>query len=309
LRKTTLQIATLREGSIVKFLTFRRDGRQGLAASKDGTAFRGRIEGDPLYPGSLDGLIKRKPAEQGAAIAALLSGEPVEMSAVEVRQPLNAPGKIICVGLNYRDHAGESGMKVPDYPVLFARFASSLIPHASPILRPMESQSLDYEGELVALIGKGGRRISSADALDHVAGYSIFNDASVRDFQLRTPQWTMGKNFDATGAFGPVFVTADALPPGARGLKIETRLNGQVMQSASTNDLIFDVASLVSMISVGITLEPGDLIVTGTPSGVGAARKPPLFMKAGDICEVEVEGIGILRNAVADDSSVRANAA
>jgi 2-keto-4-pentenoate hydratase/2-oxohepta-3-ene-1,7-dioic acid hydratase in catechol pathway len=132
-------------------------------------------------------------------------------------------------------------------------------------------------------------------------GYSIFNDGSVRDFQRRTPQWTLGKNFDGTGAFGPVFVTADALPQGARGLKIETRLNGQVMQSASTDDLIFDVATLVADISAGISLEPGDLIVTGTPSGVGAARIPPVFMKAGDVCEVEIEKIGILRNRVVDE--------
>ena len=141
----------------------------------------------------------------------------------------------------------------------------------------------------MAVIGKGGRRIAKAEALDHVAGYSIFNDGSIRDYQLRTPQWTMGKNFDGTGAFGPVFVTADELPPGARGLKIETRLNGQMMQSGSTDDLIFDVATLVSLISAGITLEAGDIIVTGTPSGVGAARKPPVFMKAGDVCEIEIE--------------------
>jgi 2-keto-4-pentenoate hydratase/2-oxohepta-3-ene-1,7-dioic acid hydratase in catechol pathway len=293
----------------VKFLTFRRDGRQGLAVSKDGRGFLGCLEGDPDYPGSLDQLIRQGKAALTKAAAALLSGDPVDAGAVDVLQPLSLPGKIICVGLNYRDHAGESGMTVPEYPVLFARFASSLIAHGAPIMRPAESQSLDYEGELVAVIGKGGRRISIANALDHVAGYSIFNDASIRDFQLRTPQWTMGKNFDATGAFGPVFVTADALPAGAQGLKIETRLNGRVMQSASTSDLIFDVATLVSLISVGISLEPGDLIVTGTPSGVGAARKPPVFMKAGDVCEVEIEGIGILRNAIADDESARANAA
>jgi 2-keto-4-pentenoate hydratase/2-oxohepta-3-ene-1,7-dioic acid hydratase in catechol pathway len=201
-------------------------------------------------------------------------------------------------------------MKLPDYPTLFARFSSSLVAHEVPIIRPSESERLDYEGELVAVIGKTGRRIAKADALEHVAGYSIFNDASIRDFQLRTPQWTMGKNFDGTGAFGPVIVTADELPAGASGLEIETRLNGQVMQRASTDDLIFDVATLVSLISVGITLEPLDLIVTGTPSGVGAVRNPPVFMKAGDVCEVEIERIGVLRNKIADDSSSgRANAA
>jgi 2-keto-4-pentenoate hydratase/2-oxohepta-3-ene-1,7-dioic acid hydratase in catechol pathway len=203
--------------------------------------------------------------------------------------------------LNYLDHAAESEMKVPDFPTLFARFNTGLVGHGAALVRPHESDKFDYEGELVAVIGTGGRRIDKAKALDHVAGYSIFNDGSIRDFQLRTTQWTMGKNFDGTGPFGPVFVTADELPPGAKGLHLETRLNGETVQSASTDDLIFDVASLVSLISIGITLEPGDIIVTGTPSGVGAARKPPLFMKAGDVCEVEIEKIGALRNPVEDD--------
>jgi 2-keto-4-pentenoate hydratase/2-oxohepta-3-ene-1,7-dioic acid hydratase in catechol pathway len=293
----------------VRFLTFQANGRKGLAASHDGADFRGVTEGDAGYPGSLDSLIKGSARDVAAAAEKLRSGRPVDPSSVEILQPLHSPGKIICVGLNYRDHAGESGMQVPDYPTLFARFASSLIPHGAPIIRPAESDRLDYEGELVAVIGKAGRRIGKSDALDHVAGYSIFNDASIRDFQLRTPQWTMGKNFDGTGAFGPVFVTADALPPGARGLKIETRLNGKVMQSASTDDLIFDVATLVALISVGITLEAGDIIVTGTPSGVGAARKPPVFMRAGDVCEIEIEQIGTLTNRIVDEDSTRANAA
>jgi acylpyruvate hydrolase len=287
----------------VKFLAFRRNGRRGLAASEDGHIFRGLLEDDPRYPGPLDELIKQTATQKRQASSTLLSAEPVDVASVEVRQPLCSPGKIICVGLNYRDHAAESGMKLPDYPTLFARFTSSLIAHEAPIIRPSESERLDYEGELVAVIGRTGRRIAKADALDHIAGYSIFNDGSIRDFQLRTPQWTMGKNFDRTGAFGPVLVTPDELPPGACGLKIETRLNGQVMQRASTDDLIFDVATLVSLISVGITLEPCDLIVTGTPSGVGAVRNPPVFMRAGDVCEVEIERIGVLRNKIVDESS------
>jgi acylpyruvate hydrolase len=200
-------------------------------------------------------------------------------------------------------------MKAPDYPTLFARFSSSLIAHGEPIVRPRISDNLDYEGELLAVIGKGGRCIPRAAALSHVCGYSIFNDGSIRDFQLRTPQWTVGKNFDNTGPFGPVFVSADELPPGAHGLKIETRLNGRMMQSATTADLIFDVATLVALISEAMTLEPGDLIITGTPAGVGAARKPPVFMRAGDVCEVEIEGIGILRNPIADEAAATADAA
>lgn len=285
------------------FLTFRTGGKVGLAASRDGKAFSGLVEGLSRHPGSLDHLIRQTPAAREAATDALLSGERVDVASVELLQPLRSPGKVICVGLNYREHANESGHKPPDYPTLFARFSSSLIGPNDPIVRPIDSVQLDYEGELVAVIGKPGRRISKASALDHVVGYSIFNDGSVRDFQRRTPQWTLGKNFDGTGAFGPAFVTADALPPGARGLKIETRLNGQVMQSASTDDLIFDVATLVADISAGISLEPGDLIVTGTPSGVGAARTPPVFMKAGDVCEVEIEKIGVLRNSVVDEAA------
>ena len=156
----------------------------------------------------------------------------------------------------------------------------------------------DFEGELIAVIGKAGRGITKEDALDHIAGYTIFNDGSIRDFQLRTNQWTIGKNFDDTGALGPCFVTADELPRGAAGLRISTRLNGEIMQDASTDDLIFSVADLVSHLSVGMTLQPGDLIATGTPSGVGFARDPKVMMKPGDICEIEVEKIGRLRNTI-----------
>jgi 2-keto-4-pentenoate hydratase/2-oxohepta-3-ene-1,7-dioic acid hydratase in catechol pathway len=174
--------------------------------------------------------------------------------------------------------------------------------HGSPIVRPKVSMQLDYEGELVAVIGKAGRHIAKADALSHVAGYSICNDASVRDYQFKSAQWTIGKNFDNTGPFGPVFVTADALPPGAAGLQLQTRLNGVVVQSASTSSLIFDVATLVSLLSEAVCLLPGDIIVTGTPSGVGLARKPPLWMKHGDVCEVEIEGIGTLTNPIRDET-------
>ena len=285
----------------MKFLSYKNGGRTGLAVQENGSGFVGFLEGDAGYPGSLDWLIDSPETQRRDAVQALLKGTSVDPAAVEVLPPLAFSRKIICVGLNYREHANESGMSIPEHPTLFARFSSNLIGAGRPILRPSESEQLDYEGELVAVIGKQGRRIAKSDALDYVFGYSIFNDGSIRDFQLRTNQWTFGKNFDNTGSFGPTLVTADELPPGARGLKIETRLNGQVMQSSSTDDLIFDVADLVSLISVGMTLLPGDLIVTGTPSGVGAARKPPVFMTPGDVCEVEIERLGILRNPVAQD--------
>ena len=199
--------------------------------------------------------------------------------------------------------SAESGFKQPDYPTLFSRFNSSLIGDKAPIIRPLVSVQLDFEGEMVAVIGKGGRHISHADALDHVIAYSIFNDASIRDYQFKSPQWTVGKNFDDTGAFGPVLVTAEELPPGAKGLKLQTRLNGVVVQEASTSDMVFDVATLIATISEAITLKSGDVIVTGTPSGVGLGRKPPLFMKAGDLVEVEIEGIGVLTNPIVDEAA------
>ena len=285
----------------MRFWAFERGGCPGLAVTVANGDCRGLLDGQDEYPGTLDKVLAGGPGALKAAATALQNGELIDIGSVTLLPPLPARGKIICVGLNYLDHAAESSMKVPEYPTLFARFSSSIIGHEAPMLRPVESERLDFEGELVAVIGVRGRRIAMADALSHVAGYSVFNDGSIRDYQLRTPQWTMGKNFDGTGAFGPSFVTADELPPGARGLKVQTRLNGHVVQSASTDNLIFDVASLVSLISAGITLEPGDLIVTGTPSGVGNARTPPLFMKAGDVCEVEIEKVGLLRNRIVDD--------
>lgn len=215
--------------------------------------------------------------------------------------PLSRPPKIICVGLNYADHTKESRYEQPEYPTLFLRVSTSLVGHNAPIVRPKLSDSLDYEGEVAAILGKGGRNITKDQALEHVAGYAAFNDGSVREYQFIAPQWTVGKNFDATGGFGPDFVTADELPPGAKGLLLETRLNGEVVQSANTNDMVFDVATLISIISQAITLEAGDVIVTGTPAGVGWAREPKLLMRDGDVCEVTIEGIGTLRNPIADE--------
>jgi 2-keto-4-pentenoate hydratase/2-oxohepta-3-ene-1,7-dioic acid hydratase in catechol pathway len=238
--------------------------------------------------GSLNALFDKVVAE----------GDLVDEASLTFLPPLSRPSKIVCLGLNYKDHAAESGFTPPSFPTLFGRFASSLIGDGAPIILPPVSTQLDYEGELVAVLGTGGKDIAKADALNHVAGYSIFNDGSIRDYQLKTPQWTAGKNFDDTGAFGPWFVTADELPPGAVGLSLQTRLNGQVMQSASTSDMIFDVADTISLLSTFMTLTAGDVLVMGTPSGVGLARKPPVFMKAGDVVEVEIEQLGILRNPI-----------
>ena len=283
----------------MRFMAFRtKSGLDGLAIGSAEGQFRGFISSDADFPGTLEQLINGGMAALTMAAGRLSQGAVIDPDCVTVLPPLPMPGKIVCVGLNYVDHSIESGFAVPSYPTIFARFTSTLVGHGSAILRPLVSDQLDYEGEMVAVIGKGGRHIAKEDALDHVIGYSIFNEASVRDFQTKSPQWTVGKNFDSTGAFGPVFVTADELPAGGKGLRIQTRLNGQVVQNATTDDMIFDVASLISILSEAITLSPGDIIVTGTPSGVGMARNPKLFMKPGDVCEVELEKVGVLRNRI-----------
>jgi acylpyruvate hydrolase len=283
----------------MRIIHFERNGALGIAAD-EGSGWHGLTQRDRKFPGTLPELIA-----QGTDLLRIGTGlaqsPAIDLNAVKLLPPVPAPPKILCVGLNYDDHLAESGLKKPEYPEIFARFATSLIAHQDPIRRPRESTALDYEAELAVVIGKPGRRISQNQALEHVAGYSMFNDATIRDFQLRTPQWTMGKNFDSTGSFGPWLVTPDAVPPGARGLRIQGRLNGRVMQDARTDQLIFSVEALIELISVGISLERGDVIITGTPGGVGAARKPPVFMKPGDVFEVEIERLGLLTNTVQDD--------
>jgi acylpyruvate hydrolase len=283
----------------MRIVHFETSGVPGIAAD-EGSGWHGLRQHDDGFPGTLPGLIARG-ADLLHAGRSLAQSPSIDLNAVRLLPPVPAPPKILCVGLNYDDHLEESGLKKPAYPEIFGRFATSLIAHQQPIRRPRESIALDYEAELAVVIGKPGRRIPRDQALDHVAGYSLFNDATIRDFQLRTPQWTIGKNFDGTGAFGPWLVTPDAVPPGARGLRILGRLNGRVMQNASTDQLIFSVPALIEMISVAMSLERGDVIITGTPGGVGAARKPPVFMRAGDVFEVEIEGIGVLSNVVQDE--------
>lgn len=225
----------------------------------------------------------------------------LRFSAVRLLPPVPNPGKIVCVGLNYVDHAVEIDPRnLPDYPTFFGRVATTLVAHDEPLLRPSVSTKLDFEGEVAVVIGRSGRLIDKSRSLAHVAGYALFNEGSVRDYQFRTSQWFLGKNFDATGAFGPELCTADELPPGAKGLFLSTRVNGRVMQEATTSDMLFDVAALIAGLSEAMTLHPGDVIVTGTPSGVGFARKPPVYLQPGDVCEIELEGYGVLRNPVAD---------
>jgi acylpyruvate hydrolase len=282
----------------MKFLAFSTASNDTGLAVETPAGFKGLLHSHDNYPGDLKHLIEQGPAALAAAAQTLAQGDAIDEATIRYLPPIANAEKIVCVGLNYRDHAAETGFEAPTFPTLFARYNSTLIGHNDHIIKPTLSEQLDFEGELVAVIGTGGKDISEADALKHIAGYAIFNDASVRDYQFKSPQWTAGKNFDATGAFGPYFVTADALPAGCVGINLTTRLNGQVVQEGNTNDLIFSVAQIVSICSSFMTLKSGDVIVTGTPAGVGIGRKPPLFMKDGDVCTVEVEGLGVLSNAV-----------
>jgi 2-keto-4-pentenoate hydratase/2-oxohepta-3-ene-1,7-dioic acid hydratase in catechol pathway len=294
----------------MKFVTFRQQNASRL----------GLVEGDlvidlalvePRLPsdlgtlirsgldlGDLESLARRAKAEQML---------PLEGLSFDL--PITQPGKIFCLGLNYLKHVHEGPFEVPDYPTVFMRGLSSLVPHRQPIIRPLISDKLDFEAELVLAIGRRTRHATPANALGAVAGYSCFNDGTLRDYQKRTVQWTVGKNFDRTGGFGPFFVTADALPPGGAGLAIQSRLNGIVMQSDNTANMMFPVVETIVTLSAAITLEPGDLIVMGTPSGVGYARKPPVFMKEGDLCEIEIEGIGCLANPIVNEPAILAEAA
>ena len=278
--------------------------------NNSGKAALGARVGDELVdltalglPATLDELLRQGDAGMAAAKKALAGAKQrLPLAGLKYLPPLANPSKAFAIGLNYIDHAMESKFEAPKHPVIFQRFPSSWVAHGEAIVRPHVSVQFDYEAEFVAVIGKAGRYIAKDQALKHVAGYSVFNDGSIRDYQFRSNQWLWGKNFDNSGGFGPEFVTADELPAGASGLQIQCRLNGNVMQNANTKDMIFDVATLVAACSDGMELQPGDIIITGTPAGVGLARKPPVFMKAGDVCEIEVEGLGVLRNPVIDEA-------
>lgn len=252
--------------------------------------------------GDLSGLIARSAG--GASLPIPLRGSEVALAKITPSLPVTRPGKIVCLGLNYAEHAREGGYDVPDYPAMFLRAPTSMIPAEAPMILPAASHTFDYETELMVIIGKGGRHIEEVDALKHVFGYTTFNDGSVRAYQRKTHQWTAGKNFDGTGALGPVVVTPDEVPEGASGLRIQTRLNGRILQDSNTSDMIFPVARTIAIVSEIMTLEPGDMIAFGTPPGVGHARSPQVWMRDGDVVEVEIEGIGICRNPIVAEASV-----
>jgi 2-keto-4-pentenoate hydratase/2-oxohepta-3-ene-1,7-dioic acid hydratase in catechol pathway len=276
-----------------------------VSFNKDGRAGFGVVAGDGIVDASA--RLAGTPRGLREALAAGALGQLQRLASVKADFALDsvrfapvipdAAAKLICVGINYMPHIREMGRERPEKPVLFTRFADSIVGHGEPLLKPLESEQFDFEGELAVVIGKRARRVTRERALDYVAGYSCFNDGSIRDFQRHSSQFTAGKNFHNSGSFGPWLVTADEVPD-PRALHLTTRLNGEVVQDESVGELCFDVPYLIEYCSLFAQLEPGDVIVTGTPGGVGAGRKPPLWMKHGDTIEVEISGVGKLRNAV-----------
>ncbi len=287
----------------MKFASFRQQGVSRLGVlTNDGVIDLNAAQ--PHVPTDLGAALWQGVDLHAAALAAVASTAPrLALSSIEYAAPVVRPGKIICLGLNYFDHAKEGGRDKPDYPWFFFRGATSLIAHGDAGIRPRVSERFDYEAELAVVIGKKARHLSQANALDCVFGYSCFNDMSVRDYQKKTPQWTIGKNFDGTGAFGPFLLTADELAPGATGLRIQSRLNGKVMQDANTTDMIWGVAETIALLTECLTLEPGDVIIMGTPAGVGQARTPPVWMKHGDTIEIEIDKLGVLSNPICDEAA------
>jgi 2-keto-4-pentenoate hydratase/2-oxohepta-3-ene-1,7-dioic acid hydratase in catechol pathway len=254
---------------------------------------------DSSLPSDITQLLALGRAGLDRAAAAMAHGQPMNSSDVKLLPPVPRPEKIFCIGLNYADHARETGKQPPPEPVVFNKFVTALRATGEPIVLPRLSDKVDYEAELVIVVGKGGRHIPKAQALEHVAGYTCGNDVSARDWQNQKPggQWLLGKSFDSFAPLGPQLVTADEVGD-AGNLRIALRINGNTMQDSSTSQLIFGVAELVSYISGVCTFSPGDLIYTGTPPGVGFARKPPVYLKPGDAVEVEIERLGVLRNSV-----------
>lgn len=284
----------------MRLLNYLNNGKRSLGARNGDNIVDLTSAG---LPDSVDALLAQGASGLAKAReAAAKGGATTPFKGAKLLPPVLNPSKAIAVGLNYIDHAAESPYKdAPKYPVLFHRFPSSWVAHDEALIKPKVSDQFDYEAELAVIIGKAGRYISKDKALEHVAGYSLFNDGSVRDYQFKSHQWMIGKNFDKTASFGPELVTADELPAGAVGLRIQCRLNGEVLQDSNTEHMIFDVATLVSTCSEIFELVPGDVIISGTPAGVGFARKPQLFMKQGDVVEVEVEKVGVLRNGIKNE--------
>lgn len=282
-----------------------RVAERNLVAERRGDTYFDLSAQDTSLGSDVGRLLASGSDWQTRARAAGQTARPVTGPAAH-RPLIPRPPKLLCLGLNDVDHAREANLPVPEYPTVFARVASSLIGHRAPMLRPIESKQLDYEVELAVVIGRGGRRIPEDRALEHVAGYTVFNDGSIRDYQVRTGQWTVGKNFHGTGALGPDLVTGDELPPGASGLRLTTEVAGEVLQDGDTAAMVFSVARTIALLSEAMQFEPGDVIAMGTPSGIGFARTPQRFLRPGEVCRVAIERIGALDNPIVDDPAPQA---
>ncbi len=284
----------------MKYLVGETQGGIAVFAVNDGKAINLSAL-DERVGGDLMGLIDEPGLVE--SLRDKMQGAPeVDVADITPAMPVQVPGTIICMGLNYIEHIKEGGYEIPEYPALFMRGKNSMMAAGQPMVRPAASETLDYEAELMIIVGKGGRHISEDDALDHVFGYTVFNDGSVREYQRKTHQWTPGKNFDDTGAIGPITVTPDEVPPGAAGLKIESRVGDEILQSSNTANMIWNVQKIIATISAYTTLEPGDLIATGTPPGVGHAKKPnPRWLRPGETVEIEIEGIGVCASPIIDE--------
>jgi 2-keto-4-pentenoate hydratase/2-oxohepta-3-ene-1,7-dioic acid hydratase in catechol pathway len=289
---------TTKRKPTMKLISFKHKGKNSFGAVTGDkvidlqTAFAGRAT-------DLKSLIAANLVAEASAFIKTAQAS-IALADVEFLPVIPNPGKIVCVGLNYGEHVRETGREITESPALFLRLNESQVAHGQDIIRPPESHRLDYEGEIAIIIGKGGRRISEADSWSHIAGYSCYNDGSIRDWQVATSQWTPGKNFYRTGGFGPWMVTSDEIKPNQK-MTLVTRLNGQELQRASTDMMIHSIPRQIAYISTFIPLEAGDVIVTGTPGGVGNKRTPQLFMKPGDIVEIEVDAVGVLRNGIRDE--------
>lgn len=285
----------------MKLVTFVHNGntRIGALVSKDG---QDRVvdfqKADPSLPTDMLAFLQGGAAAHAAAQKAIDGAtESLAVSTVKILAPIPRPGKIICIGLNYSDHAAETGQPIPKYPIVFSKYANTVIATGEAIVLPRVTNEVDYEAELGFVIGKTARYVSAADALDYVAGYMPINDVSARDYQTRISQWTMGKTFDTFAPMGPALVTSDEVGD-AGNLKISLSINGEVLQDSNTNQLIFGIAQLVEALSEVMTLEPGDIVSTGTPPGVGMARNPKRYMKPGDVVDITIEKLGTLSNPV-----------
>jgi 2-keto-4-pentenoate hydratase/2-oxohepta-3-ene-1,7-dioic acid hydratase in catechol pathway len=283
----------------MKLVSFSKNGQPGYGAVIDNQVVDlGAVLGSRFS--DLKALLAAGALAEAAAVAAQRQPD-FALSDVELLPVIPNPGKIWCCGLNYGEHVKETNREVTEQPTFFLRVADSQVGHEQAMVRPPESVQFDYEAEIAVVIGRAGRRIAEADAGHYIAGYACYNDGSVRDWQRHTSQWVPGKNFWRTGGFGPWMVTADEIPFGTQ-MTLTTRLNGQELQRATTDMMIHSIARQIAYVSTIAPLAPGDVIVTGTPGGVGAKRNPPLWMKAGDVVEIEVDRIGVLRNPIADEA-------